>query len=352
MIQFGSFAIADVKLGSRQIAKVCKGSEVIWEKNGMLEMTWGDDFYLPLRIGTSAANSNCAGFVLASKSGYGGLQWATGISQNPQQRTPSMRYFLPPVVSNAYSKPTFERLSYFNTNGTTKNKVVDSSSNPVDLAICLSLPFTAYLQEVRIYDPGDSDTGNAKPQNTIYYRTDTYNSSWESTTVPVKNGAIRTIFDTDSTNRAVLPSQSNLNTWNLYGTINGRNYHVDTQRQFMYYSVDPDNATGSKQTFGNALYDSYTNSQMVDTPFNRIAIDPAVVGKLGNDAYDTPTSNNSTVWTIGYGRIFIRFKVLATDYYAWKAQYANDIADRDAEVIAYNRVAGEVCDYPTSRLPY
>ena len=62
-----------------------------------------------------------------------------------------------------------------------------------------------------IYDPGDSDTGNAKSQNTIYYRTDTYNSSWKSTTIPVKNGAIRIILDIGSANRSVLPSQSDLN---------------------------------------------------------------------------------------------------------------------------------------------
>ena len=47
MIQFGNSSVADIKFGSRQISKVYRGADLIWEKSG----DWID-----VRIGGGAAD--------------------------------------------------------------------------------------------------------------------------------------------------------------------------------------------------------------------------------------------------------------------------------------------------------
>lgn len=61
MIQSGSSSIADVKFGSQQIAKVCYGSDLVWEKDSWTALHIGDDCILSTFLtgsGTGKATAN------------------------------------------------------------------------------------------------------------------------------------------------------------------------------------------------------------------------------------------------------------------------------------------------------
>ena len=61
MIQFGNSSVGDVKFGSQQIAKVCYGSDLVWEKDSWTALHIGDDCILSTFLtgsGTGKATAN------------------------------------------------------------------------------------------------------------------------------------------------------------------------------------------------------------------------------------------------------------------------------------------------------
>ena len=298
MIYAGGSAIADIKFGSRQIAKVYHGGDAIWEKSGMLELTWGDDFYLSLTSGSGT-----------TRSGYGFT-----MRTDPNGRFDFMTRVKPAVDDGTYSKPTFEQFSYEPPNGTTKNSL---GSNVIPYFV-MQFPFDVYLQEIRIYDVGDRDMENATPHRVDFYPNDINSTAWKMTSINVLKAVIRTTPDPDKgENIDYRRTQGN---WDVYASFSGRQYNNDSSRQFMYYNLN------HEQVFGDALYDSFTNAGMTETAIRKLIIDPDMSSAGFNGALDKPDSSTGTIWGLGYGRVFIRFKVARADYEAWKTQYASALA--------------------------
>lgn len=309
MIQFDNASVADIKYGSQQVDKVYYGSTLVWEKNRMLEMTWGDDFYVPLLTGTASTNSNGFGFFNYSVSGYGGSSTPNAADRSP------MRYYNPPVNG------VFEGFHLTQSNGTTKNTFGTSNGRAIDPYIAFQFPFPVYVQEVKLYDVGGETSTDV---NVPYCPKGSYNSTWKSTTAPLKNGVIR-ISNKPAKN---LTTQANRNAETLYCTISDRSFSTDSAKSFVY---DADiNNTAVPNTSGLALYSSHTNSGLTDTPCTTVIIDPAADSKYDylHDAYYQPPKGS--VWCPGYGRIQIRFKVDRNDYDAWKSQYATELAAASA----------------------
>ena len=111
--------------------------------NSFLELTWGDDFYLPLESHTNSTYRDDFGFTIRAE---------------PNGRFDFITRVKPAVDDGTYSKPTFEQFKYEPTNGTTKN-----SLGSVLPYFVMRFPFDVYLQEIRIYDVCDRDANNATP---------------------------------------------------------------------------------------------------------------------------------------------------------------------------------------------
>lgn len=316
MIQFGNSSVADVKYGSQQIAKVCKGADVIWEKNGMLELTWGDDFYIALGIAPNGQNNFN---TTSAKSGY-------GFYMRGSTSTVSRVLFEPGIFDTATygSKKTFEYFGNFETNGTTKNTVKTSSGKAFNAYRVLEFPFPVYIQSVTMYEPGDANIASIpkRVNATFSGRKDSGATAWISTTVPIKSGAIRVTSDSSV-------AESTLYSWDIFANISNRQYINDDTRQFMHYANVNSSSQTLIQTFYDALYDSYTNSALTGTAIRKVGISMKKLGTgdISYDSFETPSSNTNTIWQIGPARWLVKFRVLASDYYAWKTQWGLSVGN-------------------------
>ena len=141
MIQYGNSSVTDVKYGSQQIAKVCQGADVIWEKNGWTELHIGDDFVISTFTDTRAKSD-------------GGDKIQNNVYN------PAGFYFLQNPFGNTV-------LNAFDGNPATYCEVSNSdyaytSSNH----LMMQFPFEVILQSVTIVD--ETAAKSAK-QGTIYY---------------------------------------------------------------------------------------------------------------------------------------------------------------------------------------
>ena len=141
MIQYGNSSVTDMKYGSQQIAKVCQGADVIWEKNGWTELRIGDDFVISTFTDTRATTS---GGDKIQDNAYGPAGFHLLV--NPFGNT----------VLNAFdgNPATYCEVS--------NSDYAYTSSNHLKL----TFPFEVILQSVTIVD--ETAAKSAK-QGTIYY---------------------------------------------------------------------------------------------------------------------------------------------------------------------------------------
>lgn len=285
MINSGYSSIADVKYGSQQISKVYHGSDLIWQKNTTLEMTWGEDMYFPMNTIVSGYSTN----DYKTRCGFRVRTYQYGLFDLNKQ-------FEPPTGTDGNGHAVYERFFY--------NHSGSSNGVKYNQWTILMFQFDVTVQEVKIYDTS-VDSVSAGTVRFSRTATDTYGQ--RHVTLPMTAGEIKV-------NTNVVDDIA-AGTWQTYKEISNRTYLSDG-RKFQYYSSPAPVAL----TNGDSVYDIHTNAALKDTPVRSLYI-------KGTE-WMTPSVSN-ILWNCGWGRLHVKFRVKKSDYDAWKAQYSTELSAAD-----------------------